>query len=119
MIIDDTPPADKGKRVEFEGVMYERVPLSMVRDVRRIQPIDLRVWCVLLHDARFRGHCEYTDGDLAGMLGVSPQTIRRSLLRLARAGYIEREGAPRRRILLEPIGDGAGMPTLRIRSRRA
>lgn len=115
MIIDDGPPRAKG--VLFDGVLFEMVPLRMAQDIRRIEPIDIRLWCIMLHDARFRGHCEYTDAELASMLGVSQQSVRRALLRLTKAGYIDRVGGRCRRILLNAEGDGAEEPRLKVRSR--
>lgn len=109
--------AARGKCVSFEGVLFEMLPLSMLRDIRRIEPIDLRVWGFLLHDARFRGHCEFTDAELAGMCGVSQQTVRRSLLRLTTAGYIDRVGGRCRKILLNARGEDAFATTLKIKSR--
>lgn len=115
MIIDDRPARAKG--VSFDGVIFEMIPIAMALDHRRIQPIDLRIWCLMLHDARFRGHCEYTDAQLAAMSGVSRQAVQRSLLRLTKAGYIDRVGGRCRRILLNPPGDEAATPRLKIKSR--
>jgi predicted transcriptional regulator of viral defense system len=103
--------------VPFDGVIFEMVPIDMLRDIRRIEPVDIRVWGFLLHDARFRGHCELTDAELAGMCGVSQQTIRRSLLRLTRAGWIDRVGGRCRRVLLNARGEEAFTPRLKIRSK--
>jgi hypothetical protein len=115
MIIDDQPA--RGKGVSFEGVPFDMVPLSMARDIRRIEPIDIRLWCIMLHDGRLRGYVEFTDAELGRLAGVSRQAVQRSLLRLAKAGYIDREGGRYRRIILNAEGDGATTPTLKIRSR--
>lgn len=99
MIIQDEPARDK--------VLFRMVPDSMTFDTRRIRDPDIRLWCVLAHAARFRGYCTSTDAQLAAKLGVSPQTVRRSLLRLEKASYIDRmthDG--HRRITLNPEGDG-------------
>jgi CRP-like cAMP-binding protein len=108
MIIDD-PPA-RGK-----GVLFRMVPDTMTFDTRRIKDTDIRLWCVLAHHARFRGYCTSTNAQLADTLGVSVPTVQRSLLRLVKAGYIDRlpdgEG---RRIVLNPEGDGAQMPTIQV-----
>jgi hypothetical protein len=108
MIIDDPPPCGK-------GVPFRMVPDTMTFDLRRIKDMDIRLWCVLAHHARFRGYCTSTDKQLADKLGVSVPTVQRSLLRLVKAGYIDRlpdgEG---RRIVLNPEGDGAQMPTIQV-----
>jgi hypothetical protein len=114
MIITDDPAPDKG--VSFEGVPFEMIPLSMLRDLRRIEPIDIRLWGFMIHDARFRGHCEYTDAQFAALLGVSQQTVRRALLRLEKASYIDRVGGKCRRILINTEGDGAELPRLKVKS---
>lgn len=115
MIIDDEPA--RGKAVCFEGVRFEMVPLAMILDTRRIEPIDLRIWCILLHDGRHRGYCEFTDAELARLAGTSRPGVQRSLLRLTRAGYIDRVGGRCRRILLNARGDEAATPQLKIRAR--
>lgn len=115
MIIDD-PPA-QSKAVCFEGVLFAMIPISMLMDVRRIEPIDIRIWCILLHDGRHRGYCEHTDAELARIAGTSRPGVQRSLLRLTRAGYIDRVGGRCRRILLNARGDEAEAPRLKIRAR--
>lgn len=92
------------------------VPDSLTFDITRIRDTDIRLWCVLSHHARFRGYSTSTDDQLAATLDVSPQTVRRSLLRLERAGYLERSRGDDgcRRITLRPEGDQAGLPELGV-----
>jgi DNA-binding Lrp family transcriptional regulator len=91
------------------------VPDTMIFDTRRIQAQDVRLWCVLAYNARFRGSCDSTDRQLADKLGVSVPSVQRSLLRLTKAGYIDRIPAEQgRRITLNPEGDGAAMPPIQV-----
>lgn len=86
----------------------------------RIEGSDIRVWACLAFIARMpsRETTTATDQDLAEKLGVSPQTIRRSLLRLEQAGYIKRERAEHghgRIITLIAEGDGTPIPGFGLR----
>lgn len=114
MIIDDEPARAKG--ISFEGVLWRMVPDSMTFDVDRIRDRDIRVWCVLAHAARYRDHCGSTDQQIAAKLRVSVPSVQRSLLRLVKAGYVDRvpDGLGGRKILLNPAGDGAADPGLRV-----
>lgn len=92
------------------------IPDRMLYD-GRLEPMDIRLWGVMLHIGRFRGYCHSTDNQLAAKLRVSPQTIRRSLLRLERSGYISRgrgdDGG--RRIDFRPDGDlAAAEPGIQV-----
>lgn len=108
MIIDDQPPRGK-------GVLFRMVPDTMTFDTRRIKDTDIRVWCVLAYNARFRGYCASTDRQIADKLGVSVPTVQRALLRLTRAGYIDRlPDGESRRIVLNPEGDGSTMPSVQV-----
>ena len=108
MIIDDEPARGK-------GVLFRMVPDTMTFDTRRIKDVDIRLWCVLAYNARFRGYCDSTNAQLAEKLGVSVPTIQRSLLRLVKAGYIDRLPEEQgRRITLNPEGDGAAMPAMQV-----
>lgn len=108
MIIQDNPPRGK-------GVLFRMVPDSMYHDIGRIRSDDIRLWCFLAYAARFRGYCTSTDRQLAAKMGVSVPTVQRALLRLTRAGYIDRQGDDTgRRITLNPEGDGAAVPTIQV-----
>lgn len=91
------------------------VPDRMTFD-GRLQHIDIRVWCVLSHAARFRGYCTSTDAQVGARIAASVPTVQRSLLRLTKAGYIDRtpDELGRRRITLRPEGDGAALPGLGV-----
>ena len=107
MIISTDPGPDK--------VLFRMVPDSMWSDRRRIKDADIRLWCLLAYNARFRGVCTSTDRQLADKLGASVPTVQRSLLRLEKAGYLDREvGEHGRRITLNPEGDGAAIPKIQV-----
>lgn len=82
----------------------------------RLQASDVRLWCALNFTARGREFSDATDAALAEMMGLSPQTVRRSLLRLEECRFIERsrqgEG---REITLRPEGDGGSVPEMEFR----
>ncbi len=80
------------------------------------QPQDLMTWCYLGLHARNRGFCHVTDRQLAEDMGVVQMTVRRSLARLDKMGFIIRErNANERTIVLCPDGkeDAPGM-TLKL-----
>jgi hypothetical protein len=56
----------------------------------RLQANDVRLWCALTFTARGRDRTGVSDQGLAKMMGWSPQTVRRSLLRLEECRFIER-----------------------------
>jgi transcription initiation factor IIE alpha subunit len=66
----------------------------MVADVMwadaSLKDFDIRLWCVLNFYARGRDHCEPTDASIAATMGVSVATVKRGLLRLEAAAFIER-----------------------------
>jgi hypothetical protein len=72
-----------------------------------IEPLDVTLWCCLTFLARGRDHCEATDQALAGKLGTTDRTIRRSLARLESCQFIGRHmDGVTRVITLKPEGDG-------------
>ncbi len=66
----------------------------MVADVMvhdsRLKDFDIRLWCILGWYARGRDHCEPTDASIAATMRVSTATVKRGLMRLEEAGFIER-----------------------------
>ena len=106
MSIDKTPHV-----VETFRMVPDRLWLDP-----RLQANDVRLWCALTFTARGRDHTGVSDQGLAAMMGWSPQTVRRSLLRLEECRFIERarqgEG---RMITLRPGGDGRAVPKLELR----
>jgi len=82
----------------------------------RLDATDVRLWGIMAHVARHRDRCGSTDDSLALKLGKSPQTVRRSLLRLERCGYITRgKGHDGGRLIeLWPEGDHAEIAPLTI-----
>jgi DNA-binding MarR family transcriptional regulator len=70
-----------------------------------VEPVDLKVWCVLWFHARGREHTNSTDAALAETAGCGEATIRRAIARLERAGFLYRERTgPTREIYLCPRG---------------
>lgn len=94
---------------------FRMVPDRLTFD-SRIRDSDIRLWCILAFTARGRDATDVTDDALAEIWGVSPQTVRRSLLRLEEFRFIVRtrqgEG---RTITLHPEGDGSTIPALELR----
>ena len=78
---------------------------------RNIAGTDLKVWCALEFIARGRGYLVATDEAIAEECGISPRTVRDSLQRLERAGFLrrDRDESGGRRITLRPDGPD-GMP---------
>ncbi len=84
----------------------------------RLDPGDMRVWACLAFLARFpvRMETTITDQAIGEKLRVSPQTIRRALLRLERAGYIARGREGQTRVItLQPAGDGQPVAEFALR----
>jgi hypothetical protein len=94
---------------------FRMVPDRMTFD-ERLERGDIHVWCVLAFFARDRDHADVTDAMLADRARVSERTIRDSLARLERSGFISRrrEG-PGRIITLIPEGDGQPIPAFSLR----
>lgn len=85
----------------------------------RLQLFDIKLWCALSLLARGRGQCEATDSTLAGEAGASEQTVRRSLARLEREGFLAREMDGRTRVLtLRPEGSGEPIPAFALKIAR-
>jgi hypothetical protein len=87
---------------------FRMIPDRMTFDPR-LDPGDMRVWACLAFLARFPTRMEttVTDQAIGEKLRVSPQTIRRALLRLERAGYLTRSRDGQSRVItLQPGGDG-------------
>jgi DNA-binding transcriptional ArsR family regulator len=85
---------------------FRMVPDRLWLD-KTLQPIDIKLWCCLCFLARGRGECSSTDALLAKKMETSQQTVRRALLRLESANFIERQMDGRTRIIaLKPEGDG-------------
>lgn len=80
-----------------------------------IQPQDLMTWCYLCLHARSRGFCQPTDRTLAEAMGVVEMTVRRSLSRLEKFGFIARErNGQVRTIVIMGEGDGKA-PGLKLK----
>lgn len=78
---------------------------------RNIAGTDLKVWCALEFISRGRGYLVATDEAIASECAISSRTVRDSLLRLERAGFLDRgrDESGGRRITLMPDGP-EGMP---------
>lgn len=110
-----------GKRAahtpDTEQGTFRMIPDRMTFD-ERLDPGDVRVWACLAFLARFptRSETTATDHAIAEKLRVSPQTIRRALLRLEQAGYIARGRDGQSRVItLQPNGDGRPVAELGLR----
>jgi hypothetical protein len=64
-----------------------------------LELIDLKVWCALSLHARDRGETSSTNASIAKSADTSIPTLKRSLARLVRAGYIRTEGETSRRTI--------------------
>lgn len=70
-----------------------------------LEPQDIKTWCFLCLYARSRDRCTPTDRSLAEDMGVVERTVKRSLTRLEKTGFIRRERrGPERTIYLAPEG---------------
>ena len=68
-----------------------------------LELIDIKVWCVLCHHARDRPHLDSTNRSIADSAGTSASTVKRSLSRLAKMGFVRLEGETiHRTIFLQP-----------------
>lgn len=63
------------------------------------EPIDLVVWCALMLHARDTGQTTSTNASLAASAETSLATLKRSLSRLARMGFVAMEGEGTRRVI--------------------
>ncbi len=77
---------------------FSMVPNTLFTD-RSLEPQDCLTWCYLTLNARGRGFADSTDKNLAEAMGVVDRTIRRSLDRLERAGFVHRERCGARRVI--------------------
>jgi predicted transcriptional regulator of viral defense system len=75
---------------------------------RQTSGADLEVWCALCFLARERGFVDSTDEAIADECGIAARTVRDSLARLERRGFLERSKGEdgRRRLVLRPEGQG-------------
>jgi transcription initiation factor IIE alpha subunit len=89
------------------------VPNGLFLD-QALEPQDTRTWCVLHLISRGRGFADSTDGQLAETMAVSLATVKRSLLRLERSGWIYREQVDSRRVIAL-IPDAHADQDLRLR----
>jgi hypothetical protein len=64
-----------------------------------VELIDLKVWCALSLHARDRDRISSTNASLARSADTSLATLKRSLGRLAKMGFIALEGETTRRII--------------------
>ncbi len=99
-----------GKAESVPKEHRQRMTFRMVPDTLfthpETQPQDLMTWCYLGLHARNRGFCHATDRQLADDMGVVEMTVRRSLARLEKMGFIIRErNANERTIVLCPDGN--------------
>ncbi len=94
---------------------FRMVPDRLWLD-RRLTANEVRLWCALLFTARGRDFTDATDVALAEQIGASPQSVRRSLLRLEECRFISRERTGQgRAITLNPAGDGGDVPELGLK----
>lgn len=69
----------------------------------QVDPIDIKVWCVLCQHARDRGELTSTNRAIAESAGISDRTVKRSLARLSGLGFVKMEGETiHRTIFLQP-----------------
>ncbi len=77
------------RQIQTQGT-FRMIPDAMWAD-ERVKDYDIRLWCVLGWYARGRDHCDPTDASIATTMGVSIATVKRGLLRLESAGWINRD----------------------------
>lgn len=89
---------------QAEGFYWRMVPDALFLHPD-LEPIDIKVWLVLMVFARDRGWCEPTNKAIAEMAKVSVRTVAYSLARIEDAGFIVGESrGPHRTIKLRPEG---------------
>jgi hypothetical protein len=95
---------------------FRMIPDVMWSD-ERLKDYDLRLWCVLGWYARGRDHCEPTDASIAATMSVSVATVKRGLMRLEAAGFLERRHDDRdnRSIFLSTQDSGDTPQVFRLR----
>jgi DNA-binding MarR family transcriptional regulator len=83
-----------------------RVPVRMLEDLR-VRGVDIRVWGILEFLSDQRLSVRATDEEIGAEIGMTVRSIRISLNRLERFGYIARVSGPSgtRRIILNPRGN--------------
>lgn len=64
-----------------------------------LELIDIKVWCALSLHARDRAETTSTNASLASTAETSIPTLKRSLARLTKTGFIRSEGAKANRVL--------------------
>jgi hypothetical protein len=84
-----------GKR--WEG-SFRMIPDSLWQHVDA-ELVDLKVWCALSMHARDRDRITSTNASLANSAEISMATLKRSLARLTKMGFIKVEGETTRRVL--------------------
>ena len=111
---NDSPGSiDNSTSQTFEG--FRMVPDRLHLD-HRLAHVDVRTWCILAFTARSRDHTDATDATLAEMMGISQQSVRRSLLRLEECRFIDRQREGEGRVIhLHPEGDGTPVRGLELR----
>jgi hypothetical protein len=68
-----------------------------------LELIDIKVWCGLCLHSRDTGQTTSTNASLAATAETSLATLKRSLARLSKAGFISVEGETNRRVIrLQP-----------------
>lgn len=82
----------------MSGPRYSIIPADAVTD-RRLEPVDLRVLCLLGRHTNDAGWCSRSQVKMARELGIGRATLQRGLKRLIECGYVEQraEDPPRRR----------------------
>lgn len=64
-----------------------------------LQPLDIKVWCALMHHARDRTSVDSTNRSIAGTAGTSLATLKRSLSRLTGTGFVRVSGTSNDRVV--------------------
>jgi hypothetical protein len=68
-----------------------------------LEPIDIKVWCALCLHSREAGETTSTNASLAETAETSLATLKRSLSRLAKTGFVQVDGETSKRVLrLQP-----------------
>src|SRR4051794_32829385 len=79
-----------------------------------LEPVDLKVWCALCLHGRETGQTTSTNAGRVAPAETSLATLKRSLARLTKAGFISVEGETNRRVIHLHPDAHAAVYTLRM-----
>jgi len=93
-IIENDNQNGKGTNRNLEEGNFQRVPNILINDIKigKLICTDLGVYCVFSDHQRKKPDSWVSNKTVANHLGMSTKTVMRSLVRLAEAGHLSRNG---------------------------